>query len=577
MDAEANRPMGAPLVWGQVSWSHVEGDVRTLRRRIFAAAKDADHRRVRNLQRLMLRSRANALVAVRRVTQVNAGRLTAGVDGLVVDDDETRAEMVGRLLSWPAVTEAMPVRRVYIPKADGRRRPLGIPVLMDRARQAMFLNALEPEWEARFEADSYGFRPGRGCHDAIEAIFIATNGASRRRWVLDADLKAAFDHIDHDHLLAMLEGFPAREQIRAWLVAGVFEDGVLTDTGEGAPQGGVISPLLLNIAVHGMEEAAGVLRCTEPSRYGWVRSGSPVLIRYADDFVALCHSREQAQTVKDSLSAWLAPRGLTFNADKTKIVALSEGFDFLGFTIRRHTNGKVLTTPSKSAVVRIRARLSAEVKALRGGNSADVVDRLNPIIRGWATYYAAGVSSQTFQKLDAHVFEIIYRWALRRHPSKPKKWVVHRYFGRFNKGRADRWVFGDRATGAYLSKFAWTPIRRHVKVKGRASPDDPALDEYWRRRWRRRPTTAANSLAKMIVAQHGQCPRCGTPFLDHTAPPGTPSAWEQWQRGLIVTARRTGAEDHSSDGPGNRYLQHAHCPVSTTPRQFVSAAVHGLA
>lgn len=227
LDATANRPEDERFNWWPgIAWSRIEADVRALRQRIFAAAKDASPQRVRSLQRLMLRSWANVLVSVRRVTQDNAGRHTAGVDGVVVLDDQSRAAMAVWLSKNAMTRTPRPVRRVYIPKANGKRRPLGIPTLIDRAVQAMVTNALEPEWEARLEPDVYGFRPGRGCHDAIEAIFsLCGKRKSLRAWVLDADLKGAFDNISHDHLLAMLEGFPAKGHVAAWLKAGVMDHG----------------------------------------------------------------------------------------------------------------------------------------------------------------------------------------------------------------------------------------------------------------------------------------------------------------------------------------------------------------
>src|SRR4051812_29384304 len=254
-----NGPEDDVLDWEAVDWRRVEDDVRRLRQRIFTASKAGDLKKVRSLQKLMLRSRANTLISVRRVTEVNAGRKTAGIDGKTGLLAHQKAELADwvqhRCESW----KPQAVKRVYVPKADGRQRPLGIPVIADRCLQALVLGALEPEWEARFEPRSYGFRPGRGCHDAIEAIFCAVAGRNpHRRWILDADLAAAFDRIDHNHLLAALGTFPARDRIAEWLRAGVVEREQLTPTTEGTPQGGVISPLLLNVALHGMESAAGV-------------------------------------------------------------------------------------------------------------------------------------------------------------------------------------------------------------------------------------------------------------------------------------------------------------------------------
>ena len=308
----ANGPEDAPFDWHAIDWRRIEDDVRRLRQRIFTASKAGDLARVRQLQKLMLRSRANTLLSVRRVTERNAGRLTAGVDGEVVLTPEAKARLADRIQHQAEPFKALPVRRVYIPKPGSRkRRPLGIPVILDRCHQARVAGALEPEWEARFEPRSYGFRPGRGCHDAIQAIHQAVKGKSpKRQWVLDADLASAFDRIAHDHILAMLGSFPARGMVAQWLKAGVVEQGRLRRTEEGTPQGGVVSPVLLNVALHGMEQAAGVRYCTTGTNAGKAEMGSPVVIRYADDLVALCHSRQEALEVKARLADWLAPRGL---------------------------------------------------------------------------------------------------------------------------------------------------------------------------------------------------------------------------------------------------------------------------
>ena len=479
-----NGPEGGPPGWDAVQWRAAEENVRRLRQRIFTASQAGDLKRVRNLQKLMLRSRSNTLVSVRRVTEVNAGRMTAGIDGKVVLTPEDRADLAGWLQHQTEPWSARPVRRVYIPKRGtaGKRRPLGIPVIADRAQQARVASALEPEWEARFEPRSYGFRPGRGCHDAIEAIFQAGKGRQgsgpRRMWVLDADLAAAFDRIDHDHLLRQLGTFPARELVAGWLRAGVVENGEFTPTGEGTPQGGVVSPALLNVALHGMEYAAGVRYQRVGSDAAFAAPGSPVLIRYADDLVAFCHTRQQAEQVKARLASWLAPRGLAFNEDKTRIVTLDQGFDFLGFNVRQY-HGKLLIKPSKAAVKRIRERLRTELRSLRGTNAQAVIARLNPIIRGWSAYYRTAVSSETFTALDHYLWKLTYKWAKHSHPNKPTRWIIRRYFGKFCKSRNDQWVFGDRDSGAYMLRFAWTKIVRHQMVRGTSSPDDPALTGYW--------------------------------------------------------------------------------------------------
>ncbi len=510
--------------WHAVDWRACENNVRRLRQRIFTASKAGDLPRVRRLQRLMLDSRSNALVSVRRVTERNAGRLTAGVDGEVVLSPEAKLALADRLQHYAEPFKAMPVRRVYIPKPSGKRRPLGIPVILDRAHQARVVNALEPEWEARFEPKSYGFRPGRGCHDAIQAIFQVVKGRRPKRlWVLDADLAGAFDRIAHRHILDQLGSFPARGMIWQWLRAGVVENGRLHRTEEGTPQGGVVSPVLLNIALDGMEKAVGVRYLST----GSIRVDSPAVIRYADDLVALCHTRQDALQIKARLAAWLTLRGLAFNEDKTRVVTLDEGFDFLGFNVRRYRD-KPLIRPSKAAVRRIRERLRAELRSLRGHNAGAVIRRLNPIIRGWAAYYRTQVSGRTFERLDHYLWQLTYRWALLSHRDKSRPWVFARYFGTFNRSRQDRWVFGDRASGAYLHRFAWTGIVRHQIVRYRASPDDPALTEYWTSRRQKAPLPVNRTDRWLLAAQDGRCHACNGTLHAAADRPQTPGDWEHW-------------------------------------------------
>ncbi|MER7694918.1 group II intron reverse transcriptase/maturase, partial [Streptomyces sp. NPDC097610] len=468
-----------------------------------------------------------------------------------------------RLCRGPA-WKPKPVKRVYVPKSNGKRRPLGIPVIADRCLQALALGALEPEWEARFGPRSYGFRPGRGCHDAIVATHTTARGKNAKHlWVLDADLKVAFDRIDHQRLLASLGNFPGRGLIAGWLKAGVVEEGWFTPTEEGTPQGGVISPALLNIALHGMEEAAGVRYLSCRSNAAATAPGSPVLVVYADDLLALCHSRQQAEQVKARLAAWLAPRGLAFNEDKTRIVHLDEGCDFLGFNIRRY-RGKLLTKPSKAAVRRIRKRLSAEMLALRGANAEAVIAKLNPIIKGWAAYYRIGVSKRAFASLDHHMWKLTYKWARFSHPNKPKHWLKARYFGEFNTSRKDQWVFGDRVSGRYLTKFAWTPIVRHRMVPGTASVDDPALVDFWARRRRRNQPPLATAALRALQAQGGRCPFCGALLLHADHGPQSPEQWEQWFAVIRLAIRKQAvtieADSHGiPDGIAVPRFVHARC------------------
>ena len=569
LDTPVNGPEGLPPfdgdAWDQVDWRHHEEQVRRLRGRIFKAVQEGDWPLARNVQKLTLRSWSNTLVSVRQVTQRNAGRRTAGVDGLVALTSQARAEMAVQVHATIGSHQPSPVQRVYIPKASDKTkmRPLGIPVLSDRCHQARVRNALEPEWEARFEPRSYGFRPGRGCHDAIESLYNTLHGKSRRVWILDADLAGAFDKISHGHLLEMLGGFPARDMIAGWLKAGIFEAGKgFAPTGEGTPQGGVISPLLLNIALHGLEEAAGV-RYRTGVHAGDVRDGCPALTRYADDLVVCCHSRQQAEQVQARLAGWLEPRGLAFNEAKTRIVPLSAGFDFLGFNLRRYPNGKLLIKPGVMAIKRFRDRLAKEFRALRGANVAAVLAKIVPITRGWVAYYRTVVSSRVFRALDDYLWKLTYKWACWSHSNKPKGWIVGRYFRKFEKFRNDRWVFGDKDTGAYLPRLAWTDIVRHTLVKGGASPDDPALAGYWAQRRQKVKPPLDSYTVRLLSRQDRRCSLCGENLLTPDQPPQSPQGWEHWF--LRITKKAIKADylvhhDTPSAARSNRtHLVHATC------------------
>ena len=323
-----NGPEGPPRLdldavdWDWIDWYSAEREVRRLRQRIFKASQEGDLAKVRSLQKLMLRSRSNTLVSVRQVTQRNAGRKTAGIDGEVALTSEARADVAVRVHQSISSWRPRAVRRVYIPKASDKKklRPLGIPVILDRCHQARVRNALEPEWEARFEPKSYGFRPGRSCQDAIGAIYTTCKGPmAKRLWALDADLAAAFDRIDHDRLLEAIGEFPARGMIRDWLKAGVFEAGKgFAPTEEGTPQGGVISPLLLNVALHGLEEAAGVRYYATGVNAGRAVPGSPILVRYADDMVVLCHNQRQAERLRHGWRSGWRPEDLSSTKARPK-------------------------------------------------------------------------------------------------------------------------------------------------------------------------------------------------------------------------------------------------------------------
>lgn len=497
--------------WNSVEWRKTNGIVKNLRRRIFRATREGNWKKVRSLQRLLMKSYSNILLAVRKVTQTNQGKRTAGVDKILVKTPEARGiltDAIAKFIPW----KPLPTRRVYIPKKNGKKRPLGIPTIVDRCLQAIVKNALEPCWEAKFEGSSYGFRPGRSTHDAGEKIFNICRPNKKKKWVLDADIKGCFDNINHDFLIKTIGNFPARKLIVQWLKAGVMEEGRYVDTLSGTPQGGIVSPLLANIALHGMEEALGVRYNSNGELIG-KRS----VVRYADDFLVFCESEEDTVRCQETLREWLAIRGLQLSEEKTRIVHLSQGFNFLGFNIRQYpkvntkTGWKLLIKPSQESVQKLKDRLRTEWLSLKGHEMTAIIKKLNPIIRGWANYHRVGVASEMFRELDHWMFLRALRYAKQTHPKKSWKWRKDRYFGSFNLDKLGyKWVTGDKRTGAYILLFGWFDIERHVMVKGKSSPDDPKLREYWKEREKKKVKSLKNkSLQKLAQLQNHTCSRCG--------------------------------------------------------------------
>jgi len=507
MQLAANVTSGDPVDWQAIDWKRVNQRVKNLRLRIFRASREGDLKRVRSLQRLMLRCQANVLESVRRVTQVNKGKDTPGVDRVMVTTPEERGRLCDQL-SQLDLHHVRPVRRVYIPKRKGQR-PLGIPTIVDRCVQATVKNALEPFWEARFEGSSYGFRPGRGCHDAIQRIFTLARPNTTRPWVLDADIEGAFNNIGHCALLQAIGNFPARELIKQWLKAGYVEDEMLHPTETGVPQGGVISPLLLNVALHGMEQVLG----TSYTSKGLLR-GTSAVVRYADDFAVFCSTQEKAIEAHDLLATWLEPRGLKWSDEKTHIRHLREGFNFLGFNIRHYpapnssrSGYKLLIKPSADSVQQLKRKLKGLWRKHVGTTTVALINEINPVIRGWSNYFRTGVAKETFSEIDSFMYYRAQRYMKRRHPRKSGRWRTQKYWGQ-STGRQDRWVFQDKGRHATLRKFAWTKIVRHRLVRTTYSPDDPTLQDYWRQRRAKPQASTSRQHRQLIQRQQGQCPVC---------------------------------------------------------------------
>ena len=530
--------------WDSINWQKVDKYVYKLQKRIFAASRRGEIKKVRKLQKTLMNSWSCKVLAVRRVTQDNRGKKTAGVDGIKNLSPEARIKLVGQL---KLTGKSKPTRRVWIPKpGKDEKRPLGIPTLHDRALQGVVKSALEPEWEALFEASSYGFRPGRACQDAIRTIKDAIQ--AKAKYVLDADIAKCFDRINHTALLHKLNHIgKVRQQIKAWLKSGVIDQKVFTATSDGTPQGGVISPLLANIALHGIEnmlmnyaKSLDIRRKDKPnSQVSWqVKVKQLTFVRYADDFVVIHHDLEVIQRCRELISKWLKNIGLELKPSKTRITHSlyadksedgTAGFDFLGYNIQQFPAGKYRSSrkgdknstgfntfiiPSKASCKRHQEQISNIIKKHKNSAQAKLINELNPVIRGWCNYYRFSDASgnNIFTKQNFLTFQKIRAWGLRRVKKLPK--VYDKYFTRIG---SKKWVFATRKEEAnplrllYHSDFE-SSSTNYVKVKSNKSPYDGNLI-YWSTRMGRNPEMP-NSKAIRLNKQKGKCNWCKLHFRE---------------------------------------------------------------
>ncbi|WP_054064660.1 group II intron reverse transcriptase/maturase [Pseudomonas asplenii] len=540
-------PSGAPHEWHDIDWWRTQRNVRTMQIRIAKACREGNWRKVKALQRMLTRSYSARYLAVRRVTE-NQGKRTTGVDRVLWDTPEAK---------WNAAIglkrhgyKPQPLRRVFIPKSNGKERPLGIPTMRDRAMQALHLLALAPIAETTGDPNSYGFRIERSTADAMGQLFVCLSKRLSARWVLEADIQGCFDHINHEWLITNV---PTDKVIlRKWLKAGVVHKGQLQATDAGTPQGGIISPTLANMALDGLE--------TQLKRHLGVTRAKKLkvnVVRYADDFVITGDSKEILEEVRSWVEQFLAIRGLQLSPEKTRVTHIDDGFDFLGWNFRKYS-GKLLITPSKRNAKAFYSKVKEVISANKAATQEDLIRQLNPMLRGWAFYHQPVVAKKAYSRMDYQIFQALWRWAKRRHPNKGLEWIRRKYF----QPTEDRnWVFrttllneaGDQEE-IRLYALEATPIERHRKISGDYNPFDPAMEEMGEKLRMSRmlgKIKYRKQVARLFQSQKGLCSLCKSPITRETG----------WHDHHIIYRSQGGG-----DSLNNRVLLHPICHLQLHAR-----------
>lgn len=480
--------------WKSIPWKKIEQSIYKLQCDIACAEIDENYRKARNLQRILLSKDSALLYSIKRVTMFNRGYKTPGVDGMIIKSHPERMALFYNLKSKNfREYKPLPSRRVYIDKANGKKRPLGIPTLIDRVYQKVVSLALEPRVEVSFEPSSYGFRPMRNAGHAIARIRHYTRKGGRP-WIFEGDFKSCFDTLNHDWILKQLGNFPAKNIVQKWLKAGYLYNDMLDITDEGTPQGGIISPLLANVALTGMEEALGIKynKYKDRNTYTYRNQSRYAMIRYADDFVVLCKTKEDAKQVYSLLEPYLSERGLTLAPDKTMITHINDGFNFLGFNIRGYQTEqglKVLNKPAKDRIKRLKTKLKALFIKYRSDNIEELIKRVNSTIIGTANYWKQGVAKKAFGEVDNYIWTLIVQYLRRQHPNKSWKWIKTKYFKEdYSQRHKDNYIFTcPDNPKIQLIKMSWIHINYARMIKYNCNPYDPEYTEYIKKQFKRTP------------------------------------------------------------------------------------------